>query len=60
MDLGEQARAWKKERQKQKEEDKQSQNQMNKRWEQEAESMNASRKYATQGMQDKLYSRKQY
>ena len=54
MDPCEQARAWKKERQKQKEEDGQSQSQMDRKWEQEAESVYASREYATQGMQDKL------
>ena len=60
LDPGEQARAWKKERQKQKEDDRQSQSQMDKKWEHESESMYASREYATQGMQGQLYSRKQF
>ena len=60
MDTCEQARAWKKERHAQKAEARQNQSQMDKKWEQEAGSMYAIREYATQGMQDKFYSRKQF
>ena len=60
LDPGEQARAWKMERQRQAEEDKECQRKSDKEWEQKAEAMYASREYATQGMQDQLYSRKQF
>ena len=47
-------------RQRQAEEDKECQRKSDKEWEQKAEAMYASREYATQGMQDQLYSRKQF
>ena len=46
LDPGEQARAWKKERQRQTEEDKECQRKPDKEWEQRAEAMYASRGYA--------------
>ena len=60
LDPGEQARAWKKEMQMQTEEDKDCQRKSDKEWEQRAEGMYASRECATHGIQDQLYSRKQF